>query len=59
MSKNYGLSQLLKYYSECLLSFFFTVLSLNVIDSQLGVFETSFTLNTSANINIGILISEV
>lgn len=28
-----------------------------MIDSQLSVFETGFTLNTSANINIGILIS--
>lgn len=29
-----------------------------MIDSQLDVFKTSFTLNTSANINIGTLISK-
>lgn len=44
------------------LFFFYSVKSLNVglnvIDSQLSVFETGFTLNTFANINIGILISK-
>lgn len=42
----------------CYFYFFNGIKSLNVIDSQLSVFKTSFTLNISPNINIASVISK-